>query len=142
MAAISPYLMFDGTCEAAFAFYKSVFGGEFEDMKRYKDMSTPEMQAESGRAMDRIMHVALPIGPHSVLMGCDTHPKMGTPVKGDDFNIALMPSSEAEASHLFHKLAEGGRVNMPLDKAPWGAYFGMLTDKFGIEWMVNYVSKT
>ena len=136
MAAINPYLSFNGNTEEAFDFYKSVFGGEFTTLSRFKEMySEGDISASEG---EKIMHVALPIGRASILMGSDTIESMGTSVAGNNFSISVIPDSEEEATQLFNGLAAGGQVTMPMDHAPWGAFFGMLTDKFGIAWMVNY----
>ena len=136
MAAINPYLSFNGNTEEAFDFYKSVFGGEFTNLTRFKEMhSEAEMTASEG---EKIMHVALPIGQASILMGSDTIESMGKWIVGSNFSIAISPDSEEQATQLFNGLVAGGQVTMPMDHAPWGAFFGMLTDKFGIAWMVNY----
>jgi len=139
MATINPYLTFDGNCEAAFNFYKSVFGGEFPFLGRFKDM--PPMQGRTIPASEgeKIMHVSLPISGGSVLMGSDRSASFGPPVTiGNNFSISINAASEAEADKLFGGLSQGGRVTLPMAKAFWGAYFGMFTDKFGISWMVNY----
>lgn len=137
MAVINPYINFNGNTEEVFGFYKSVFGGEFSRIMRYKDMHAEgELPAGEG---EKIMHVALPIGQGSTLMGSDTLEMMGGPAtSGSNFSIALNPDSEEQAQQLFNALAAGGQVTMPMDHAPWGAFFGVLTDKYGIEWMVNY----
>lgn len=136
MAAINPYLNFNGNCEEAFNFYKSVFGGEFLTLMRYKDMpSEGNLSASEG---EKIMHTALPIGQGTFLMGGDVLEAMGKATIGTNVNIAISPDSEEEARRLFDGLAAGGQVTMPLDQAPWGDLFGMLTDKFEIQWMVNY----
>ena len=137
MAAINPYLTFAGNCEEAFNFYKSVFGGEFAFIGRFKDMpSDTPMPEEEG---NKVMHVALPISKETVLMGSDSSDAFGqVTVMGNNFSISINTESEEEATQLFNGLSEGGKVTMPLDKTFWGAYFGMFTDKFGIHWMVNY----
>jgi PhnB protein len=136
MTAINPYLNFGGNCEEAFNFYKSVFGGEFLTVMRFKDVPAEYQMAESEG--EKIMHVSLPIGSGNVLMGSDRPAAMGPTTNGNSYFISINTESEAEASKLFNGLSVGGQVTMPLDKAFWGAYFGMLTDKFGIQWMVNY----
>ena len=136
MAAVNPYLTFDSSCEAAFTFYKSVFGGEFLTIMRFKD--APSDQALPENEGKKIMHVALPIGKGSILMGSDRLAMHGPATKGDNFSIAIGAESEEEAKKLFNGLSSGGKVTMPLDKTFWGAYFGMFTDQFGINWMVNY----
>lgn len=137
MAIINPYLNFNGNTEEVFNFYKSVFGGEFTRIMRYKDMhSEGELPAGEG---EKIMHVALPIGEGSALMGSDTLEMMGGPATaGSNFSIALNPDSEEQTHQLFNALAEGGQVGMALAQVPWGALFGEVTDKYGIRWLVNY----
>ena len=141
MKAVNPYLNFSDNCEAAFNFYKSVFGGEFVTVMRFKDVPSEELdeshQMSDGEA-EKIMHVALPIGQETILMGSDVPEGMGAVTIGTNFAISLSADSEAEATALFNKLSAGGQVTMPLDKAFWGDYFGMLTDKFGVQWMVSY----
>ncbi len=136
MAAVNPYLTFGGNCEEAFNFYKSVFNGEFTAIQHFDDMPK-EFQGnpEDGK---RVLHVSLPIGKNTVLMGSDSMPSMGAPARGDNYSIAIGADSEEEAKRLFNGLSAGGEVTMPLDKAFWGALFGMFTDKFGIQWMVNF----
>lgn len=137
MPAINPYLTFDGNCEDAFNFYRSVFGGEFPFLGRFKDMpSEKPLPAEVG---EKIMHVSLPIGNGSILMGSDSSAEFGhATVMGNNFSISINADSKEESDNLFNKLSAGGVVTMPMNQTFWGAYFGMFTDKFGIQWMVNY----
>lgn len=140
MAAVNPYLNFKDNTEQAFNFYKSVFGGEFATVMKVKD--TPMAQTVPANERERIMHVALPIGKGTVLMGSDILESMGQTLNpGNNFYVAISPDSKEEANKLFTGLAAGGKVTMPLEDAFWGAYFGMCVDKFGIQWMVNYDSK-
>lgn len=136
MAKINPYLNFYGNTEEAFNFYRSVFGGEFQTIMRYKDM--PDQAPPGAQSSERIMHVALPIGKETTLMGCDRPETYGPGTRGDNFHISIQTDSEEETKRIFNALSEGGKVSMPLEKAFWGAYFGMFTDKFGIQWMVSY----
>ena len=137
MATISPYLNFMGNTEDAFNFYKSVFGGEFEMVTRFKD--TPETANVPEKEKNMIMHISLPISKEVRLMGTDTLESMGHGLtKGNNVSLAINPSSLDEAQKLFNGLSAGGQVMMPFEKAFWGAYFGMLTDKFGVQWMVNF----
>lgn len=140
MATLHPYLTFSGNCEEAFLFYKSVFGGDFNMVGRFKDMPPMDGQPpipESEGA--KIMHISLPIGNGSILMGSDSSEAFGhTTNVGNNFSISINADSEEEANRLFRGLSAGGKVTMPLDKTFWGAYFGMFTDKFGIQWMVNF----
>ncbi|MEP6804718.1 MAG: VOC family protein [Flavobacterium sp.] len=138
--SVNPYLIFSGNCEEAFLFYKSVFGGEFPYIGKYKDMpadengSCPELSTQDG---NRIMHVSLPIG-HTILMGSDSHPQLGDPGLSDNFSISINTESKEEADKIFNGLSAGGKVEMPMNKTFWGVYFGMFRDKFGINWMVNF----
>lgn len=138
MATVNPYLNFAGNTEEAFNFYKSVFGTEFiGPVQRFKD--TPFGAQMSDEDKEKIMHIALPIGNNVILMATDSLESMGhTRTTGNSFSLAISPDSEEQATTLFNALAEGGTVTMPLEKAFWGAYFGTLTDKYGVQWMVNY----
>lgn len=136
MASLNPYLNFKGNTEEAFNFYKSVFGGEFLTLQRFKDTPDGDKIAEADR--DKIMHVALPIG-GNILMATDALESMGQHLQvGTNISLSVDAASEAEAEKIFQALSAGGKVEMPLEKAFWGALFGMLTDRFGIQWMVNY----
>jgi len=137
---INPYLNFQGNTEEAFNFYKSVFGGEFAMIIRFKD--TPEAGRVAADEADKLMHIALPIGKNMVLMATDALESMGHKVTaGNNFHLSVHADSDEEASRYFNALAEGGKVTIPLAKMFWGAFFGMLTDKFGIQWMVNHDPK-
>jgi PhnB protein len=137
MAAINPYLHFPGNTEEAFNFYRSVFGGEFQSVMRYKDMPAEIPQSGNVNA-ERIMHISLPIGNGTALHGSDRPEYFGPMAVGDNFHVVISGSDEAEAKRLFDGLAEGGKITMPLEKAFWGALFGMCIDKYGIQWMINY----
>ncbi len=137
MASINPYLNFNGTTEQVFNFYKSIFGGEFLMIQRFNEVPSDVENPATEEEGNRIMHIALPIG-KSILMGSDTPVSFPAPIAGSNFSISVEPDSEAHAKQIFDGLAEGGKITMPLEKAFWGAYFGMCTDKFGINWMVNY----
>jgi len=138
MAKLNPYLNFPGNTEEAFNFYKSVFGGDFiGGINRFKD--TPEADKISAGDRDKIMHVALPVGDGNMLMATDATESMGFRVTfGNNVHLSLEAESKEEADKLFNTLSNGGKVTMPLADAFWGAYFGMLTDKFGVHWMINY----
>lgn len=139
MAIVNVYLTFDGECEEAFLFYQSVFGNEIPCWVKFSDMPPQEgMPPLSEEAKNRIMHVSLPISAETILMGSDSMPGVHTIVKGNNFSISINANSKEEADQLFKKLSEGGTVTMPLQDTFWGAYFGMWTDKFGVQWMVNY----
>jgi PhnB protein len=136
MAKMNPYLNFDGTAEAAFTFYKSVFGGEFDGVHKMSDAPGMDQLPEDER--NRIMHIGLPIDAHTTLMASDIMPSMGHKLsEGNNVHISLHPESREEATRLFNGLSEGGTVEMPLEDTFWGAYYGSFKDKFGIQWMVN-----
>lgn len=138
MASINVYLHFDGRCEAAFGFYRSVLGGEFTTLSRFGDL--PPGSPMHGAQPEHILHVSLPVG-GSVLQGSDRPSGMGSSTVGDNYNIVLNLDSRAETDRVWAALGEGGRVRMPLADTFWGAYFGMLTDRFGIHWMLNCEAK-
>jgi len=139
MAQINPYLNFNGNCEEAFNFYKSVFGGEFPMISRYKDMPPAEGQPAMNVDGEKIMHVSLPISRETSLMGSDVGGEWAKHnVVGNNIQLSVNAESEDDAKRIFNGLSDGGRVTMPLDKTFWGALFGMFIDKFGIYWMVNY----
>lgn len=141
MAQINPYIHFNGNAEEAFTFYKSVFGGEFAMISRFKDMSNPEYPVSEKEA-NKMMHIALPIGKYSVLMGSDTPEFMGRHNEHENRSkISITAESKEEADKLFFGLSADGKVEMPITDSPWGSYFGMFRDKYGIEWMVNFESK-
>lgn len=143
MAEIQPYLTFNGNCEAAFNFYKSVFESEFTYIGRFNEMPPNEGKPISPEQGNLIMHVSLPIGENSVLMGSDTSEHFGPSVtNGSNFSLSINAKSEEEAKKLFDALAKEGQITMPLDKTFWGALFGMLIDSFGIQWMVNFDYET
>ncbi len=137
MALINPHINFNGNAEEAFNFYKSVFGGEFATIVRLKDLSSPEFPVAENDA-NKIMHIALPIGKNS-LMANDVPESMG-PVNENEnrSKISISAESREEADKLFNGLSAGGTIEMPIDDSPWGSYFGMFRDKFGIEWMVDF----
>lgn len=137
MVSINPYLNFKGNTEEAFNFYKSAFGGEFLVLQRFKDVQgSGDMSAEDG---EKIMHASLSIGNSGILMATDSLESMGQKLNvGNNFSISINTESQAEADQIFAALSAEGNVTMPLEKTFWGAYFGMFTDKFGIQWMVNY----
>ena len=133
---IAAYLTFNGHAEEAFGFYGSVLGGTVTNFQRFGD--TPHGEAMSGKEKQRVMHITLQT-PHGFMMGNDHMDFMGEPYKaGNNFSMSLHPDSEQEARALFEGLSQGGQVIVPLDKVFWGAFFGMLVDRFGIRWQVNY----
>jgi PhnB protein len=135
--SVNTYLIFNGNCEEAFQFYKSVFGGEFQYIGKYKDAPPEDGDQDlSEEDSNRIMHVSLPIG-STVLMGSDSHPKFGDVAVGDNFSISIGAESIEEADKIFSGLTAGGRIDMPMQKTFWSSYFGMLKDKFGVNWMID-----
>ena len=140
MAIINPYINFNGNSEEAFNFYKSVFGGEFSLIIRFKEMSSPEYPVAENDA-NKIMHIALPIGTN-VLMGNDVPESMGRVNENENRSkISINVQSREEADKLFNGLSAGGTIESPIGDSPWGSYFGMFRDKFGIEWLVDFDPK-
>lgn len=139
MTTVNVYLTFNGNCEEAFNFYKSVFGGEFSYVGKFQDMPPQEGIPPVGEEdKNKIMHISLPVSKETILMGSDTGGGWGSNYKeGNNFSISVNTDTTQETDNLFNKLAEGGRITMPPDKTFWGSYFGMLTDKYGINWMVS-----
>jgi PhnB protein len=138
MATINPYIHFNGNAEEAFTFYKSVFGGEFERVVRFKDLASADHPI-SEKEQNKIMHIALPIGKSSVLMGSDTPEFMGRHNENENRSkISVIAESKEEADKIFNGLSAGGNVEMPIGDSPWGSYFGMFRDKYGIEWMIDF----
>jgi PhnB protein len=140
MTTVNVYLTSNGNCEEAFNFYRSILGGEFSYISKFKDMPRQEGLSTMPEEMDeKIMHVSLPVGGQTVLMGCDTGGEWDPSfVQGNNFSLSIGTDSKEEADRLFVGLSAGGKVTMPLNITFWGEYFGMFTDKFGINWMVSY----
>ena len=139
MTQLIPSIAFDGNAEEAFNFYRSVFGGEFSSLMRWKDNPSCKDWSEADKNL--IMHAALPVG-QGMLMGNDFPKAIGQTLKqGNNFNVAIAPDTREEADRLFNGLSEGGQPKMPMQDMFWGGYFGALTDKFGIQWMINCENK-
>jgi PhnB protein len=137
MASIHPHINFNGNAEEAFNFYKSVFGGEYAKVMRFKDMASAEFPVAEHEA-NKIMHIALPIG-KNFLMANDVPEILGRTNENENRSkIVINAESKAEADKLFNGLSAGGQIEMPISDSPWGSYFGMFRDKYGIEWMVDY----
>jgi len=137
MASINPHINFNGNAEEAFNFYKSVFGGEFAKIMRFKDLASDDFQVSEQEA-NKIMHIALPIG-KNLLMANDVPEFMGKTNENENRSkIVITAESKEEADKLFNGLSTGGQIEMPISDSPWGTYFGMLRDKYGIEWMVDF----
>lgn len=135
MAQINPYINFNGNTEEAFNFYKSVFGGEFAMVMRFGDMPNPNIPETEN---NKIMHIALPIG-KNVLMGNDVPEFMGRVNENENRSkIAISAESKEEADKLYNGLSVGGQIEMPIANSPWGSYFAMFRDKYGIEWTVDF----
>lgn len=132
--SLSTYLTFNGNCREAFEFYRSVFGTEFVVLSTFAE--APEDMEVPDAVMDKVMHVTLPIG-SSVLMGSDNDPAGPPVVVGNNFSISVDTEGREESDDLIGKLAAGGTVSMPMQETFWGSYFGICTDKFGINWMVS-----
>lgn len=139
MATINPYINFNGNAEEAFNFYKSVFGGEFETIVRFKDIASAEFPVAESE-VNKIMRITLPIG-GSVLIANDVPEVLGRVNENENRSkIAVSADSREEADKIFAGLSVGGTVEMPMDESPWGTYFAMFRDKFGIEWTVEFDS--
>ena len=140
MAIINPHINFNGNTEEAFNFYKSVFGGEFTQIVRFKDISSPEFPIPEKEA-NKIMQIVLPIGKNT-LMANDVPEGMGRVNENENRSkIFIRAESSEEADKLFNGLSAGGNIEAPIGDSPWGSYFGMFRDKFGIEWMVDFDPK-
>ena len=140
MALINPHINFNGNAEEAFTFYKSVFGGEFAKIMRFKDLSSPEFPVAENEA-NKIMHIALPIG-KNLLMANDVPEMLGPTNENENRSkIAISAESREEADKLFNGLSAGGQIEGPIGDSPWGSYFGCFRDKYGIEWMVDFDPK-
>ena len=137
MALINPHVNFNGNAEEAFTFYKSVFGGDFSKIVRFKDLANDEFPVAEKEA-EKIMHIALPIG-QNLLMGNDVPEIMGSVNENENRSkISVSAKDKEEASHLFNGLSAGGNIEFPMGDSPWGSFFGMFRDKFGIEWMIEF----
>jgi PhnB protein len=138
MNTVSIYLNFNGNCEDAFNFYKSIFGGEFSYFSRFGEVPDSYEYKATEAYNNRIMHIALPIG-NSVLMGSDCHEDQAESfVLGNNFSVSITADSKEDVDRIFKGLLEGGVITMPVNSTYWGDYFGMLTDKFGVNWMISF----
>ncbi len=140
MATINPHINFNGNAEEAFTFYKSVFGGEFTKVTRFKDLASPEFPVAPAEA-NKIMHIALPIG-KNLLSANDVPEFMGRTNENENRSkISISTESKEEAEKIFNGLSEGGAVEMPLAESSEGSYFAMFRDRYGIEWMIEFDAK-
>ncbi|MGC4036094.1 MAG: VOC family protein [Chitinophagaceae bacterium] len=138
MATINPHVNFNGNAEEAFTFYKSVFGGAFSKIIRFKDLAGPEFKI-APKEENKVMHIALPIGKGSTLMGNDVPEFMGTTnEKENRSKIVVTAESKEEADKIFNGLSVGGEIEGPIGDSPWGTYFGCFRDKYGIEWIIEF----
>jgi PhnB protein len=138
MRTINPWINFNGNAEEAFTFYKSVFGGEFTKIVRFKDLSSPEFTVADNDA-NKIMHIALPIGKHNVLIANDVPEFMGRVNESENRSkISVSAESREEADKIFNGLSAGGDIEGQIGDSPWGSYAGMFRDKYGIEWIVEF----
>lgn len=138
MRAINPWINFNGNAEEAFNFYKSVFGGEFTKLVRFKDLASADFQVPEAEA-EKIMTITLPLGKNNMLLGNDVPSFMGSVNENENRSkIVVSAESREEADKLFNGLAAGGQVEGPIDDSPWGTYAGMFRDKYGIEWIVEF----
>lgn len=137
MYAVNPYLNFQGNTEEAFNLYKKVFGGEFTSLMRFKETEEAEkMSAEEG---EKLMHISLPIGKNTILMGTDALESFGQKViMGNNNYLCINTATREEADRLFNELSAGGNIEMPMADMFWGDYFGSFFDKFGLGWMISY----
>lgn len=139
MININPHINFNGNAEEAFNFYKSVFGGEFSKIVRFKDLPNAMQAQFTTEEANKIMHIALPIGKNNTLMGNDVPTILGVVNERENRSkIVLSTDSKEEADALFNSLCVGGDIEMPIGNSPWGTYFGMFRDKYGIEWMIDF----
>lgn len=138
MPTINPYLNFQGNTEEAFTFYQSIFGGEFVGgIRRFSD--TPEVSKLPEHEQNKVMHIALPIGSTNMLMATDALESMNQKVDvGNNIYLSISTDSRDQADTFFEGLSQGGEIEMPMQDVFWGDYFGMLQDKFGIQWMISF----
>jgi PhnB protein len=140
MASINPHIHFNGNTEEAFEFYKSVFGGSFSRLVRFKELKTEGFSFPE-EELNKIMHIALPIGVGSAIMGSDVPSMLGVVNENENRSkVNISAESKEEADKLFNGLSAGGTVEFPIGDSPWGSYFGAFRDKYGVEWMVDFSS--
>ena len=138
MTTINPWINFNGNAEEALTFYKSIFGGEFAKIVRFKNVASPELPVSDIDA-EKIMLIALPIGKNNVLLANDVPSFMGKVNENENRSkISVSTESRKEADTIFNGLSAGGQVEVPISDSAWGTYFGMFRDKYGIEWMVEF----
>lgn len=139
MEKLNPYLTFPGNCEEAFNFYKSVFGGDFLSLGRFSDLPSDGEEIIPEYKMNKIMHIALPIGYETVLLGRDLDEDWNsTVVTGNNVSLSICIRSKEDADRYFERLADNGKIIMQIGDVYWGSYYGMCTDRFGINWAVSF----
>jgi len=139
MTKVNPYLNFLGNCEEAFNFYKSIFGGEFTYVGRFSEMPPDPNYSLPEEDKNKIMHMSLPISDETILMGSDSAGEWAPKtVIGNNISLSITAESKEDADRFFNSLSKGGKATMPMNKTFWGDYFGMCTDKFGINWMIGF----
>lgn len=139
MEKLNPYLTFPGNCEEAFNFYRSVFGGEFLYVGRFSDIPSNEGVMLPEYKLNRIRHISLPIGKGAVLMGSDSGEDWSPEVKiGNNISLSVTAESKEDADRFFQNLSNEGKIIMQIGDVFWGSYYGMCTDRFGVNWMVSY----
>lgn len=137
MITVNPYLYFNGNCEEAFNFYKSVFEAEFQYMGRYKDV--PQTDRHIFQQQDnKIMHVSLPLSKETVLMGADNAEAHKEMMSYTNFSLSINTDKKEEADKLFKRLSEGGIIRLPMNQTFWGSYYGIVNDRFGINWKISF----
>ncbi len=138
MTTINPWINFNGNAEEAFNFYKSVFGGDFKKVIRFKDLAGPDFPVGDAAA-DKIMQIILPIGSGQILIGNDVPEFMGKTSENENRSkIHVGTDSKEQAEKIFSNLSIGGQVEAPISNSPWGTYFAMFRDKYGIEWIIEF----
>ena len=142
MKSINPWINFNGNAEEALTFYKSVFGGEFKKIVRFKDLAGPEFPVADKEA-NKVMYIALPVGKNNVLVANDVPEFMGRTNENENRSkILVSVESREEADKIFNGLSAGGNVEGPIGDTPWGSYAGMFRDKYGIEWIVEFAPQS
>jgi PhnB protein len=138
MPTINPYLNFQGNTEEAFNFYKSIFGGDFiGGINRFTD--TPDGDKLPDEEKNKVMHMALPFGKDNMIMATDALESMNQKVnQGNNVYLCISADSKPQADDFFNGLSAGGEIEMAMQDMFWGDYFGMLTDKFGVKWMISF----
>ena len=138
MKTINPWINFNGNAEEAFTFYRSVFGGEFEKVLRFKDIAGPQFHVSAAEE-NKILRIALPIGTNNMLLANDVPQRMGRVNEHENRSkISIEAESKEEADKIFDGLSAGADIESPMGASPWGAYYGSLRDKYGIEWMIMF----